>query len=74
MVPGLPGRLGLPILTTKSSHINPIFESDFPDPSILQITDGWPRIPGDSPSYEQQSDLSMAIGPFTWITQRSIEP
>jgi arabinan endo-1,5-alpha-L-arabinosidase len=40
-VPGLPGRLGLPILTTGTSYINPIFDFDFPDPSILRAADGW---------------------------------
>src|SRR5215211_7709215 len=40
-VPGLPGRLGLPVLTTRTSYTNPIFDFDFPDPSILQATDGW---------------------------------
>src|SRR5215217_7700288 len=40
-VPGLPGRFGLPVLTTGSSYTNPIFDFDFPDPSILQATDGW---------------------------------
>ena len=40
-VPGLPGRVSLPILTTKTSYQNPIFDFDFPDPSILQAADGW---------------------------------
>ena len=40
-VPGLPGRFALPVLTTTSSYTNPIFDFDFPDPSILQAADGW---------------------------------
>jgi hypothetical protein len=34
-VPGLSGRLGLPALMTRTSYTNPIFDFDFPDPSIL---------------------------------------
>jgi arabinan endo-1,5-alpha-L-arabinosidase len=40
-VPGLPLRLGLPVLTTRTSYINPVFDFDFPDPTILQASDGW---------------------------------
>jgi arabinan endo-1,5-alpha-L-arabinosidase len=40
-IPGMSGRLGLPVLTTKTSYTNPIFDFDFPDPAILQAPDGW---------------------------------
>lgn len=57
-VPGLPGRLGLPILTTRSSYLNPIFDFDFPDPSILQAPDGWYyayATQGITPDFEYQN-------------------
>ena len=40
-VPNLPSRFGLPVLTTKTSYTNPVFDFDFPDPSILHTPDGW---------------------------------
>lgn len=40
-VPDLPGRLGLPALTTQTSYQNPVFDYDFPDPAILRANDGW---------------------------------
>jgi arabinan endo-1,5-alpha-L-arabinosidase len=57
-VPGLPGRLGLPVLTTRTSYANPIFDFDFPDPSILQATDGWYyayATQGITPAFEYQN-------------------
>jgi arabinan endo-1,5-alpha-L-arabinosidase len=57
-VPGLPGRLGLPVLTTTTSYINPIFDFDFPDPSILQAADGWYyayATQGITPEFEYQN-------------------
>ena len=57
-VPGLPGRLGLPILSVSTSYKNPVFEFDFPDPSILQATDGWYYVyatQGITPEFEYQN-------------------
>src|SRR5687767_5441876 len=57
-VPGLPGRLGLPVLIISTSYKNPVFEFDFPDPSILQATDGWYYVyatQGITPEFEYQN-------------------
>ncbi len=57
-VPGLPGRLGLPVLIIPTSYKNPLFEFDFPDPSILQATDGWYYVyatQGITPEFEYQN-------------------
>ena len=57
-VPSLPGRLGLPVFTTKAPYINPIFEFDFPDPAILAATDGWYYLyatQGITPEFEYQN-------------------
>jgi arabinan endo-1,5-alpha-L-arabinosidase len=57
-VPGLPGRFGLPVLTTESSYLNPIFDFDFPDPTILQAADDWYYVyatQGITPEFEYQN-------------------
>ena len=57
-VPGLPGRLGLPVLTTPTSYKNPVFDFDFPDPSILKAADGWYyayATQGITPEFEYQN-------------------
>jgi arabinan endo-1,5-alpha-L-arabinosidase len=57
-VPGLSGRLGFPVLTTNTSYINPVFEFDFPDPAVLQATDGWYYLyatQGITPEFESQN-------------------
>ena len=56
--PNLPGRFGLPVLTTKTSYTNPIFDFDFPDPSILRAPDGWYyayATQGITPAFEYQN-------------------
>ena len=57
-VPGLPGRFSLPVLTTESSYLNPIFDFDFPDPAILQAADDWYYVyatQGITPEFEYQN-------------------
>lgn len=66
-------------INVKDPEQNDVVPNDDYHPRALLMdpiiyVGGWPQVPGDSPSYDQQSGPGVAIDLFTWVRQRTFKP
>jgi arabinan endo-1,5-alpha-L-arabinosidase len=59
-------------------HHDPVPDDDS-SPRVLLMdpilyVNGWPRIPGNSPSFKEQTGPSIAIGIFPWLKEHFFQP